>query len=149
MKWMYTKGQLVTIIIFYAMSLPLTLKMFIPIPYLLLVGKTGTVFDSKDGIILTDSLGKHFCHLTCALAIPIPGATISSMTSFIKTKDLTKYKVALTLVGTNDLTPKSLWLWYKMKQRKGENTDLTLPPHPKTPPEHIKQQYRAFLPSRN
>ena len=32
-----------------------------------------------------------------------------------------------------------------MKQRKGENKDLTLPPHPKTPPEHIKEQYRALF----
>ena len=84
------------------------IKTFYVLSYdVLPVEKTGTVFDSMDAMKLrTDSLDNHFRHLTHALAIPLPGATILSMTSFIKTKDLTKYHVALTLVGTNNLTPK-------------------------------------------
>ena len=108
-------------------------------------GRTGTEFDRKDGIILTDSLGKNFRHLSRAVAVAVPGATISSLSTKLQTLKLSSYKVILILVGTNDLTPKSVWVWYKMKLRKGQSTVKNLPRHPKTPPEAIKSEYRNLL----
>ena len=67
-----------------------------------------------------DSIGKHFRHLTKAVTSVYPGITISNLVHKIKDLNLKNYKAALLLVGTNDLTPKATWQWYKEKQRHGE-----------------------------
>ena len=100
-------------------------------PFFLFSGRTGILFDQKDVIILTDSTDKNFRHLLRAVPVAVPGATISSLIPKLQNLKLSKYKVILALVGTNDPTLKSIWVWYKMKLRKGHHTLNNLARHPK------------------
>ena len=106
---------------------------------------TGTSFDRKEGIIIVDSIGKHFRHLTKAVTSVHPGITISNLVHKIKDLNLKNYKSALLLVGTNDLTPKATWQWYKEKQRHGEPRIIRLPPHSTTPSSIIQDKYRTLI----
>ena len=65
--------------------------------------------------VCTGTVGKHFRHLTKAVTSVHPGATIDNLERKIHNLNLKHYKVALLLVGTNDLTPEATWQWYKDK----------------------------------
>ena len=105
----------------------------------------GTEFAEKEGIFITDSIGKNFRHLTRALSLSIPGATISKIKERIPNIPLEKYKVVLLLVGTNDLTPKSLWQWYKKTKLENKGKEITLPHHTTTPVDRIVEHYKLLL----
>ena len=67
-----------------------------------------------------------------------------------QTFELKNYKVVLILIGTNNLTPKMVWQWYKEKQRKGESKGeeskyLPLPPHSKPQSLEIQSKYRELI----
>ena len=102
-------------------------------------------FWQKKGIIIVESIGKHFRHLTKAVTSVYPGITISNLVHKIKDLNLKNYKAALLLVGTNDLTPKATWQWYKEKQRHGEPRLIRLPPHSTTPSSIIQDKYRTLI----
>ena len=99
----------------------------------------------KEGIFITDSIGQNFRHLSRALPLSIPGATISNITEKISNLPLEKYRVILLLVGTNYLTPKSLWQWYKRFKIENKGKEIILPHHTTTPVEGIVEHYKQLL----
>ena len=72
----------------------------------------------------------------------LSGATITGMR--ISLPNLTQYSCILLLVGTNDLTPKWVWLKYKHNMRKS-NADFVLPSHSKTPVHRVTDDYKRLL----
>ena len=74
--------------------------------------------ESKEALILMDSLGKNInCQFT-SKTVFLPGATIKAAEEKIsEIPNLNRYKTILVWFGTNDLSPKFVWLSYKRHVR--------------------------------
>lgn len=85
-------------------------------------------------------------HCLHASTMSFPGATLESSLSIIQEFELKlkKLKCILLLMGTNDLTSKFIWLWYKHQVRKGKPV-YKLPRHSRTPAHRINQDYRNLI----
>ena len=98
---------------------------------------------SDDLVLVTDSLGRDMECLH-ATTKAFPGATLESMLDEVPNLQLERFQYILLLVGTNDLTAKSIWLWYKSRVRKNIKVNH-LPMHSKTPVHRIVNDYKVLI----
>ena len=94
-------------------------------------------------VIVTDSLGRNMDCLS-ATTRAYPGATLESMLGVPPEIGLEKFKYIILLVGTNDLTAKFVYLWYKNTVRFNRKVKR-LPFHSKTPVHRIVNDYRVLI----
>ena len=98
----------------------------------------------KEALILTDSLGSTFGKLFKADVLAIPGLKIEELAENFETLDYSQYRCILLLVGTNNLTPKHIWNWYRQRVRNKQPCS-PLPPHLITPIPDFIALYRQLI----
>lgn len=93
-----------------------------------------------------DSLGKNInCKFT-SKTVFLPGATIKAAEEKIsEIPNLNRYKTILVCFGTNDLSPKFVWLSYKRHVRKNGDKPFNVPKHPKMPIHLLMEDYKGLL----
>ena len=102
----------------------------------------GTVFQEKKVLILMDSMGIDVRHLYRADIVAKKGCTIKRLEHNIQAMDISKYKCIIIVIGTNDLSHKSVWFEY---QRKKNTPNYKLEPHPTTDVDILKDRYKSLL----
>ena len=78
---------------------------------------TGTTFQPKECLVLMDSIGTDVRQVYKADIIARKGNKIDDIRKYVERIEIEQYKSAIIIIGTNDLTDKSVWFRYcKHKQ---------------------------------
>ena len=97
-------------------------------------------------MILADSLGQNIRYIHNTDTFFFPGCTISALKHKLLSGeiDITKYQYINLIIGTNDLTPKSVWFHFKREIKKG-NSGFNLPIHLPTATPVITSAYTDLV----
>ena len=103
---------------------------------------SGTIFQEKRVLILTDSIGSDIHYVYKADIIAKKGCGINNLRRFLINFNIDKYNGIIISIGTNDLSDKRQWYKYRANKHK---PDFSLEPHPTTGVETLKARYRELL----
>ena len=109
--------------------------------------KERTFKQSKaDSLVLSDSLGRNIRYIYKTDTFFYPGCRIGTIEAKIASGEIQirKYSYITLLVGTNDLSPASIWKFYKREKNAGRSGH-NLPFHINNPPPAIVCAYRKLL----
>ena len=98
-----------------------------------------------DSLILADSLGANIRYIHNTDTFFFRGCTINVLKHKLLSGeiDITQYQYISLIIGTNDLTPKSVWFHYKREIKKG-NSGFNLPIHIPTATPVITSAYQCY-----
>lgn len=103
---------------------------------------TGTSFQLKPCLILTDSLGVNLNYIYKADIITKRGYSIDDLSRLVSRLDINKYTCIILLIGTNDLTDKQIWFQYLKNKGK---LNFRLQPHPTTDVYLLKIKFTKLI----
>lgn len=79
--------------------------------------------NEPDALVLTDSLARNVTYIEKTDKLFFPGCTIGALTHKIESGSIQigKYDYIIVLIGTNDLSSKDIWAFYKSEVRQGRS----------------------------
>ena len=102
----------------------------------------GTTFQPKECLVLMDSIGTDVRHVYKADIIARKGNKIDDIRKYVERIEIEQYKSAIIIIGTNELTDKSVWFRY-CKHRHEPN--FRLGPHPTANISTLKLKYIKLI----
>ena len=102
----------------------------------------GTFYQEKNTLIVSDSLGRDLCHIYKADIISRPGCNIQALQRTLNQINLAKYSGLIIIIGTNDLSDKTVWSQY-LKHKKDPHYKVGK--HPTTDIGTLRLRYSGLI----